>query len=79
MKKVSIFPDSLNNFSKQSRVDFPQELKVDDFPPTRNVQQNETLERPDEETNTSDTEYTQGDETLDMAILQELIRDEGSL
>jgi len=31
----------------------------------------------DEEPANSDTEYTQSDETLDMAILQELIRDEG--
>ena len=45
----------------------------------QNSDSDQNTEPQEEELINSDTEYTQSDETLDMAILQELIRDEGRM
>jgi len=80
-KGNTLFSPYLNPYFFQHlhQAEPPNLIHLQEVQNMNDTDSDQNLEQHDEEYANSDTEYTQSDETLDMAILQELIRDEGSL
>ena len=71
------FPSPLTNSKHQNHTDPQNLIHLQEVQNMQNSDSDQNIDQQEEEFINSDTEYTQSDETLDMAILQELIRDEG--